>query len=101
MHYRLLLYKNPVSYFILNRLVKSWLPDCIFGRWVVRCYGLPQAYDSDKLDKILRDIWGIQLIAPHKKIEGPKQRRMVVHFDDTSGDGRSKGCLRGYRITAG
>lgn len=47
------------------KLVEKTLMECMAPEFPERLIG-DKAYDSDKLDKLLKDIWGIQLIAPHK-----------------------------------
>ena len=48
------------------KLVESTLMECMATEFPQRLIG-DKAYDSDKLDKLLLDVWGIELIAPHKK----------------------------------
>lgn len=65
------------------KLVEKTLMECMATEFPERLIG-DKAYDSDKLDKLLKDIWGIQLIAPHKSNRRAK----------TTQDGRG---LRRYR----
>lgn len=64
-------------------LVANTLDACFLEKVPAKIIG-DKAYDSDKLDKILAQQRGVELIAPHKK----------SRINPASQDGR---CLRRYR----
>lgn len=82
-----------------TRLVKQTIKERFSKARIGKLVG-DRAYDSDPLDKELKTK-GVELIAPHKKKENEKERRMHVNLGSTKNVGRLSVSLPGCKTSEG